>query len=181
MAIQKLLNILPPPEIPYPNIKIDWDKVEQELGKELPNDYKNFIDYYGYVGISNEIVLYLPIGESSLENFFLAIDEYKETLNDKYLDYSVSSIYSMASEIIKEELFPWGRTSVGGYLFFKDNGIEHSIVTYYIRMPIRQEYPNYSITEFIYDLLTHKITDSNAMCDGAFEDIIIDQLYIGKF
>ncbi len=70
MAIQKLLDILPPPQIPYPNIKIDWDKVEKELGRKLPTDYKDFIDYYGYVIISDELIIYLPIGKSSLEIFF---------------------------------------------------------------------------------------------------------------
>jgi hypothetical protein len=49
MAVETLINIMPPPETPIEPRGATWTSVESAIGTVLPSDYKAFIEKYGSV------------------------------------------------------------------------------------------------------------------------------------
>ncbi|WP_203843807.1 SMI1/KNR4 family protein, partial [Winogradskya humida] len=55
---QRLTEAFPPPRAPLP--AVDWPAVERSLGRQLPADYKRFVQTYGYARFADFLSVFLP-------------------------------------------------------------------------------------------------------------------------
>lgn len=152
MMLARLRNILAIPESPRDDAG-DWSKVETALGVALPNDYKEFIEYYGSVYISNFLMLLNPFSEN-------------EHINLVCKQVVVREIYQALSESgerIPYKFFPEGEgllvvglTDNGDMIFWKTRSGDWTIVVNEARGPGWFEFDG-GIVEFIEGLLSGDI------------------------
>jgi hypothetical protein len=146
--MKELLNLLPPPAIPFPNIQINWDVKEKELGILFPEDYKCYIETYGFGGISDDIFVLHPLGNTLNVNIFL-FNKYFQNQYDKL---------QVIKQIREEKLFCWGAGLTGGaYFFWKFDPLKPYVVSFDMRGVGREDYPGISMVEFIYGVLTNTL------------------------
>lgn len=97
----------------------DWEKIEGELGYELPKSYKKCYEYMGAFGI-DDYVYVISMFESDTEEGF---EEYQ-----KYVKYAYRELEEYLDEnkrftigIGEKDWFPIGQTSNGDFLFCSDS------------------------------------------------------------
>ena len=76
-TLSELIAILPPPAAPEENHG-DWNAVEKELGVQLPDDYKVFIETYGTGVISCELSILNPFTQHDGSNLFRKLEWLRE-------------------------------------------------------------------------------------------------------
>ncbi len=134
----------------------DWEKAENELGIELPLDYKEFVNHYGVGGIDDFLWIYTPY--SNNENFDLL--KQIEVINNAYLDMKKEYPEDFTFDVFPKVggLLPFGGTENGDVLYWLTGGDNKhwSIVVYDDRHSEYFEY-NKSTTDFLYELLTKKL------------------------
>jgi hypothetical protein len=109
------------------------------------------------------------------DKVFLELESLRENYADivkyKYENRSGKTL----KKILDDDLIPWGHSTIGGYFFWKFDAIKPYVVSYDLRGVGREEYPNYSLTEFIYGLLTRTVS-CEAASDYDIEDRVLLQL-----
>ena len=134
-----------------------WIEAELQIGIELPLDYKEFINAYG-TGSRNDFMWILtPFDKSEYINF--------TTMGPKICKAYVTSKLT-CPDYFKHDVFPttggilpWGYTENGDELYWltEGNSNEWKIIVYESRSSDFYEY-NMGMVQFIYELITKKIT-----------------------
>lgn len=156
MSIDKLKQILKPPNYRTLNDQKSFEYIERQLGSSLPTDYKDFVLIYGVGLIDDFIWVFSPFVENENLNFMSKKDDILESyklLKSQFPNDYRHNIYPDCNGLL-----PWGITENGDELFWLVNGIpEHwKVVVYGSRSEEYIEY-NCTLTEFLYKLLTRKI------------------------
>ena len=70
-----LLNLItPPPDPEETGTPKTWEKIEAQLGLQLPPDYKALIDHYGTGSFADLIFVYNPFTQIEYLNLFYALE-----------------------------------------------------------------------------------------------------------
>lgn len=114
MTIEALIEVVPPPAEPSGAFAGPWEALEAELGRALPQDYKDFVRLYGLGTFAEFIWVYVPRCSNPYAR----------------LEAEVRAVHEM---FLGEEGFPplwparggllvFGRTHFGDYLFWLTRG-----------------------------------------------------------
>lgn len=122
MPNAKLRAIVPPPDEPVGvGDPTGWNRIEEELGLVLPDDYKEFIGTYGDGYLAGFIHIFNPFSDSphlslqtSVEKICKVYRDLKASEGDKQVPFCVYPE--------KSGLLPWGRNDVGNYMFWLTDG-----------------------------------------------------------
>lgn len=116
MTIETLLKVVPPPAEPFEPFKGPWKPIEDELGTQLPQDYKDFTRIYG----------------SGYFMQFLGVDIPNTHNPNTRLEWQVRLVCKGFAELNEERpypfwpdpggLLPFGGTDNGDYLFWLPRG-----------------------------------------------------------
>lgn len=169
MSLDELTAILSPPTRPrHGDSPRDWEAVEEELGLQLPEDYKQFVDLYG-VGVveddTTEIRIKSPRDKSGYDQLLdigrARAESVLETEDPEERPYSVHPQIPGLLPIA---------TDVNGYtLFLFTRGEpEEWPVTILSESGDFEEHPG-PFTAFLLGVLTHRIS-TYAYCDPFFSD-----------
>ena len=66
-GLSELVLLMPPPNGHEPE-RFDWSRIEEDLGVQLPTDYKRFLELYGMEEIDNVIYPFHPTTQNPLIN-----------------------------------------------------------------------------------------------------------------
>jgi hypothetical protein len=156
-SLEALNKVLKPPGCPSERPReSDWQPIEQNLGFELPEDYKEFIGCYGTGAVDNFLWVFSPFsknkhlnllqeGKVKLQALRQLADEFGEEI--PYLLYPDSN-----------GLLPWGVTDNGDVLYWLCKGPPTSwlIVVNESRGPAWREFP-LVVTTFLAALGTKEL------------------------
>jgi len=119
MTLDSLQRIMPPPAHPYNTGAPDqWPSVEAQLGFQLPQDYKDFINTYGTGLIAGFMVIVSPWCPNYVDNL---IGDYNGLLTAFRLARERNLCpYPLFPE--PDGLFPWGSDDQGHRLFWHQVG-----------------------------------------------------------
>lgn len=115
MSIEALMAVVPPPAEPSEAFDGPWEPVEAELGRALPQDYKDFVRTYGLGGFSDFLWINVPRAESPYVR----------------LEAEVRAAYGIFhdDEEFDQPLWPtrgglmtFGKTDFGDYVFWLTRG-----------------------------------------------------------
>jgi hypothetical protein len=97
--------------------QLDWNDVHDELGIELPDDYRAFIEHFGFVRLDDFLMIYSPFAPRGPGNL---IDQYSIDL-DAYRAIRTGHEADMPLEPLPLAggLLPLGRTDNGDQLFWR--------------------------------------------------------------
>lgn len=100
--------------------KLDWNKVEGELGGRIPNSYKEFYEKLGSVGIDSGYI-YIVNVETHGGDMGLS-ERYRETLEAYTMlkDFLDCEEQKLAIGFGNDDWFPVGTTTNGDYIFIND-------------------------------------------------------------
>jgi hypothetical protein len=87
----ELIRLVPPPPKPRYN-RGDWNLVAAELGTDLPQDFKDFNEIYGAVGICDNLWFHAPF-------YFVGDEAYVPLLSEKesYRELLMSRLHEMSA------------------------------------------------------------------------------------
>ncbi|MFF4955017.1 SMI1/KNR4 family protein [Streptomyces chattanoogensis] len=110
-SLARLIDLIPPP--PEPREK-GWDAVEQELGVELPPDYKALIHAYGGSRFDNYLYVLEPSCPNSNFDLIELTEEQDEALSGLW------EVEEKPHELTEpgSRLIPWGTTENGEFLYW---------------------------------------------------------------
>ncbi len=118
MSIETLMKIMPPPDNPIDN-NSDWISVEKQSGYRFPDNYKQFINFYGTGGIGDFLWILNPFSENEFINFNRIndiLDAY-ESVDPMYLEISKRPRYPE-----EDSFLPWAITDNGDSVIWVVNG-----------------------------------------------------------
>lgn len=115
MSIEALMEIVPPPAAPSEAFDGPWEPLEAELGRALPQDYKDFVRLYGLGTFVDFIWIYVP--RCSLPHARLEA-EVRAVHQNFFNDEEVRQLLWPA----RGGLLVFGRTQFGDYLFWLTRG-----------------------------------------------------------
>ncbi|MDP8099278.1 SMI1/KNR4 family protein [Pasteurella atlantica] len=143
--MNKLIKILPIPNNPVENIKMD-------ININLPNDYIEFISIYG----SGQIDFFLSIFNYASKNDFtprdLILDDL-QSIKIEQPDYCNFNVYPE-----KNGLYPFGQTDNGDYLLWKTAGnINDWTVSIIECRSLEAQHTPYNFVDFLYLLLSKEV------------------------
>lgn len=155
--INKLINLLTPPEFPLESgAGMAWPFFEDQLA--FPTDYIDFINVYGSGRIADFILIFNPFSKNENINFFEQNKLILEDLNyliDSDRDYYKYQLYPKDNGLI-----PLGVTDNGNYIFWTATSKNNSELWGTAIMDPRSpdvEYFENNITILLEGLLEHKI------------------------
>lgn len=155
MSIERIKRVMSPPEIaPVKCAVADWQEVEGKLGVSLPEDYKIFIDEYGYGSINNFLWIFNPF----VSNQYINLLEQAKAIADVYIELRENGDkFPYLISPTAGGCIPFGATDNGDYLFWKmgKEGV-CGIVINEGRSPLYDEY-DMEWSEFLYLLLTSQL------------------------
>jgi hypothetical protein len=67
--------------VPEPKVRIDWERVENKLGRRLPSDYKAFAERFGPGDFGESIWVAVPRGFGDRLDFFSQLEQSVEVLH----------------------------------------------------------------------------------------------------
>ena len=111
MSVNDISILFKPPEVPHEQANNkQWPEILQQLGTELPTDYKDFLTLYGSGKIDNFLCVLNPFSQNENQN----LEKQLQT------QLAVLSELQTCGEILPYKFFP----NVGGILPFAitDNG-----------------------------------------------------------
>jgi len=142
---------------PEPRISIDWNLVEQRVGRCLPSDYKEFAERFGPGHFGEYIWVAVPRGDAPRVNLF---NELRETADLwEFLGAEQIAIeYPLYPA--KNGLIPWGSTLDGQPLYWRTESNEPDDWTVLVDLMRGEgrwfEFTG-SMTHFLYCILTGRI------------------------
>ncbi len=116
-TIQRLREIMPPPEHPYAAGTPDaWLPVETQLGFTLPHDYKEFINAYGSGRIAHLVSVNSPFDPRQGTNLMQAAESELGSFRQARARDVAECPYPLYPD--PEGLFPWGTDAQEHALFW---------------------------------------------------------------
>lgn len=165
MSLSRLVEVLPPPSSPVETGTPDsWERIREELGATLPDDYKAFIQTYGSGWIGGFISIWDPFSENKYLNL---VQSTRSTLQAiRMLKVGLKkelNIDEPPYPLFPEPggLLPFGATIAGDVLFWKTEGTPAAwtIVIHRVRSTEYEEHP-FTITEFLNRLMRGDIEET---------------------
>jgi hypothetical protein len=157
MAIADLMKILSRPVKPVEaGSSSDWLEIEQDLGINLPQDYKDFINAYGSGQVAEFLWIYNPFSKEYQDSISTALDWVREEREDWDEEFQGPFPYSIYPD--HGGLFPWGRIDNADCLYWQTKGEpdKWTVVVYEPR-GIKFEHFEESMTSFLIKLLSERI------------------------
>lgn len=157
MSIIKLKSLVPPPVRPFEIGTIDqWRAVEQELGVELPSDYREFVFTYGTGMFAGFYVVYNPCSAMKTANLLTKISTLCQQEREFKREFPDAVPYRIHPD--RPGLLPWGGDENGNYYYWITDGPPDSwlVVSDEVRGEGFREYGR-CMTDFLCDVLTGKI------------------------
>lgn len=159
MKFSEIKARLPIPNSPRETSKLDWDKIEQDVGVELPHGYKEFVSHYGTGSIGGFLWVFNPISENrslNTEAIRYFQSSYAELKQDFPDDYSRPTFPALGS------FLPWAITDNGDTLVWVLDGApaENWKVGVMASDQVDEEISDFNFVEFVVRLLDKKIVSS---------------------
>ncbi|MEZ4373544.1 MAG: SMI1/KNR4 family protein [Polyangiaceae bacterium] len=101
-----------------------WSGVEAQLGLQLPDDYKLFVDFFGAGTLIDFFHVFTPDARSSHTDLRLAGESMLAALRD--IRESEGLPHPVHPE--PQGLLPWGRDDNGNFLLWRTGASEWSVV-----------------------------------------------------
>jgi hypothetical protein len=121
-AIDRLRKRFPPPKRPIARgFEDEWPLIQQRVGSVLPRDYKDFINAYGTVLVSQLVVPLNPFAKNEYRNLLSAMGPIlsaERTMKEAFGDEGCP--YPLWFE--PGGLLPWATTGNGGTLYWLTKG-----------------------------------------------------------
>ncbi len=158
MSIERLTTLIRPPDSPSEvGSPEGWAAAEQELGVELPHDYREFVLTYGSGLFAGLYVVYNPLAASPLIRLKSQVEKVCATERQLRLFPRPNAV---RYPIFPEEggLFPWGRDENGNYYHWLTEGApaEWVVVENSVRGKGHRRH-DCSMTEFLVGILEGRI------------------------
>jgi hypothetical protein len=155
MQIDDLRAILPPPPTPVEAHGKTWSVVEQEIGTQLPDDYKIFIDQYGSGRINGFIWVFNPFASGRFINLGRQIVDRLGALETLARDFGEQCPYPCFPQ--KGGLLPFAATDNGDVIYWITDGDPNAwrVAVNQARGPKYEEF-SLNATGFLAGILTHK-------------------------
>jgi hypothetical protein len=83
MSIDALIEVIPPPAEPSEAFSGPWEPIEAELGRALPQDYKDFVRLYGLGSFMEFLWVNVPRSESP----YVRLEAEVRTVRDIFRDH----------------------------------------------------------------------------------------------
>ncbi|MEO3945334.1 SMI1/KNR4 family protein [Gorillibacterium sp. CAU 1737] len=152
--MDKLIAILTPPETPHkPGSVEEWREAAEQLGTDLPADYKEFLRIYGTGGVGDFLWILTPFDPDV--NINLSIRQ--RELCEAYLVSKTNfpEYYPYEAYPAPGGLLPWAYTDNGDELYWLTEGPpdQWTVVVYESRSPDCHVYP-VRMTDFLYGFLS---------------------------
>jgi len=157
MTIDDLIRIMPPPSVPQDPIG-SWSKAERLIGIALPNDFKDFVQYYGTGQIGDFISILNPFSRHNTLNLVVQAPLQVEVLRE----------LSEEGETLPYPLFPnpngllpAGLTDNGDVIYWitAQHPDDWEIAINEARSPTYESY-RCGLVEFLYQLTLGRIHSS---------------------
>jgi hypothetical protein len=117
MSLKILEQVVCPPSI-SPKKEVDWDKVELEIGIQLPPDYKQLISVYGHGAFDNFLWVYQPVSEDAFMDLVVQSKRRIDILRDIKGEFGKKDVpYGLFPE--PGGLLPWGVTDNGNICYWQ--------------------------------------------------------------
>ena len=116
MTIEALIKAVPPPASPFQAFSGPWEPVEAEIGRELPQDYKEFARLYGSGHWFDFMGVYVP----RTRNPWSRLERQVRMVCDTFFDRDELPYLLWP---VQEGLVPFGQTDNGDYLFWRPRGV----------------------------------------------------------
>lgn len=139
---------------PAPRVRIDWEQVENKLGRRLPSDYKAFAERFGPGHFDEYIWVAVPRGFGPRLDFFGQLEQSVETLRSLAAD-GIPVPYPLYPEK-GGGLISWGSTIDGEVLYWRtddDDPDRWSVVLHLHKADDWFEFQG-SVTHFLSAILT---------------------------
>lgn len=119
----------------------DWDRAERSLGVRLPDDYRTFIESYGY-GAAADIIVFSPFSTDPLLNLVTWEQDDTEGRHGLALD-GLPAAYEPANRRLGDprgSLLAWGRVESGPSLYWLVLGSDPNAWTTVLGDPSEDEW-----------------------------------------
>ncbi|MGL6237058.1 MAG: hypothetical protein ACRC20_17170 [Segniliparus sp.] len=157
-ALEGLARLIPPPSRAP---TVDWPQYERDFGRGLPTDYKQFIDAYGSVEISELLIVLGP-------NQKLAFDLASQTRTIGTASEQVDPYYRTDKEEAEgveetrswlEALTAWGTTNEGHTLYWDTRDAIPEQWTVFVTNDTHEQWEHYpfGMVEFLRGLLANDL------------------------
>ena len=123
MCIEEILRVLPAPALPLQSTGSSWDEIESQIGSVLPDDYKQFVTYYGSGRIDNLLWIFNPFASNKHINFVKQIEVRLEALRfliEKRSEHPYPLFPNTGG------LLPFGGTDNGDTLYWLTEGLANN-------------------------------------------------------
>ena len=156
MAIEDLMDIMPPPEVPIDSHGGSWASVESAIGTVLPADYKAFIEKYGSGRINSFIWIFNPFSNHPQINLVNQVSVQLNVLKELVQDFGEECPYALFPE--NGGLLPVGITDNGDVIHWLTKGkpADWKIVVNEGRGPKYEEFDS-DLTTFLRKILMREI------------------------
>jgi hypothetical protein len=157
MAIQELIQLVPPPVRPCEIGSIEeWRTIEGKLGLVLPKDYNDFIFSYGSGLFAQFYRIYNPFAKEEWTNLNTSIERVCGWIRETRRNCPDHVPYHIFPE--KLGLLPWGNDENGNNYYWLTDGSPDSwgVISDEVRGEGLREY-NCCMTDFLCGVLTGKI------------------------
>ncbi|MEI7768003.1 MAG: SMI1/KNR4 family protein [Phycisphaerae bacterium] len=156
MQLDNLNAILPVPPSPVETHRRPWSAVEQEVGTQLPDDYKAFIEQYGSGRISEFIWVLNPFSSNQFINVCGQMVALLGALAALARDFGVPCPYPLFPH--SGGLLPFAVTDNGDVLYWVTHGDPNTwrVVVNEARGPKYEEFA-LNATDFLAGILTHRV------------------------
>lgn len=154
MTIDRLIAVAPPPAAPTLAFRGSWARLESEIGRELPADYKAFARLYGVGAFCNDVVtIFVPRGMDLPTGLESEIRVVSDAFRELGLD---GEPYRLWPE--PDGLIPLGVTDGGDYIFWLPLGAPNDWkIAVCGRATDRYEVFDCDLTDFLAGLVTGEI------------------------
>jgi Ankyrin repeats (3 copies)/SMI1 / KNR4 family (SUKH-1)/Ankyrin repeat len=117
MSLRKLTKLVPPPPEPNePGTSAQWETLQKELGIELPEDYRGFIDRYGTGTLAGFLFIYNPFASDDSLNLVAQLRDQAAQYNGLHQDDEERYPFPMYPAL--PGLIPWGGDTNGNRYFW---------------------------------------------------------------
>jgi hypothetical protein len=160
-SLDDLKRLVPPPADPQES-EGDWETIEAELGKNLPQDYKAFIHSYGTGSFIGFINVSNPFSANRNVNLLDKNRRVRKVMQesvgeDKKTGYLRENRFELFLE--PDNMLLWGGTDNGDYLLWRTRGMESqwSVIACNWRNDDFEEYPGENVVSFPAGVVTGRI------------------------
>lgn len=174
MTIENLMRVVPPPPVPSEAYIGPWDAIETDLGAVLPQDYKDFVRFYGRGSFMEFLGIHAPVSWSP---YVRLQSEVRVICDDLRRD--PDRPYPLWPE--PGGLLPFGKTDFGDCLFWLPHGPPDDWgVVVWDRGMGHYEAFDCGLTDFLAGLATGEIEpkefpENMLPCDRLFEPSLLSR------